>query len=278
MTLRCLTIPVLCLSLLFGFQNYASAQTKSSYPIFAVGINWGLNSSFFGGVAGMVENVPADLRTVPSHEGDAWIYGKTQVLRTIPFSSIEPNPLTNLSSFFIGPEVTFFRLRIRTGINFSWTGRLEQGRTKSNEGATREVNQHGLPNRGSGTSLVYYNMYVKSTLIPGWFGEAGVSLTRNFSVVGGWGLNNFNLEIESGYDRYGSLETYDTYKAATVRLRRTYGGIEVELPIDNSNAAVAFQILVGRTADPLTAGDMTVSQEHRWSAIIGISLRHRLTR
>ena len=255
-----------------------SGQPKDShdiYPKFALGVMVSGNLDFTPKIGAKVNDIPDNIRTVPSHPDDTWIYGKNIQNIVIPAGSIEPNPVTFMGSFSLGPEITYKRLRARGGINFSAVENAGQGLTKSNQGATREINQSGSTSRGYGRSLVYINMFVKASYIPGFFGEASLNLTRNVAILGGVAYKNFNLMVENGYDRYDSLETNDTFKAARVKVPRYYGGFGIEFPYREKKGIFigGVQFLAGKIPDiPIKVGGMTVSVSKNWFFSLGISL------
>jgi hypothetical protein len=176
-------------------------------------------------VGQLVERVPDRLRQLPSHPDDVWIYGSRQVLRTIPYDSIEPNPVSTLMAVRAGPEVSLRRLRLRTGLSFAFMRRIEPGLVKANTGATRLVNQRDLPFRGAGASVVYYNMFPDVSHVPGWFGEVSVDVSRHVAAFAGVGFDHVRLLVETGYDRFDRFEPYDRRVAGLIRVPGAHGGI-----------------------------------------------------
>jgi hypothetical protein len=251
------------------------SHAQEDFPAAAFGVNWGVQAVSLPDVAGLVENVPAQLRRVPSHPGDTWIYGSRPVVRTIPFDSIEPNPVSFLTSLHFAAELTVRRFRLRGGPAFAVFPRIDQGLVKANTGATREVNQWGEPYRGSATSLVYYNMYPETSAAPGWLIEGALSLNRHVSAFGGMGQDNVRLLVESGYDRFDSLETYGRQGAGVVHIRRVHGGLDVQLPIERFHSA-GLRVSAGQIRTPITVHDMTVGAAGSLYLAVGLSVHHVL--
>lgn len=271
-TLRIAVVGILLVSGLFGRATSTFAQT---FPAVGVGLTWGFSADRLPDVPVLVENVPASLRQVPSHPGDTWIYGSQTVLRTIPFDSIEPNPLPSSAALYVAAEITVRRLRMRSGPVFTFYSEAEQGLVPANTGATRLANQRNLPDRGIGQSLVYYNMYVQTSRVPGWLNEASLNVSRHVSLIGGYSFTTFALVVETGYDRFNRLETYDTVDGGRVTLWRAYGGVEAAFPFAQGHSG-GFHVLVGTLRDPIAANGMTVHADGRWFVTAGVSLHHVL--
>ena len=270
---RTSAITTVMIAALLSVPHLCGAQAAKEFPAVALALNWGFQVSWFQDAANTVRDVPARLRQLPSHAGDSWIYGRQTVVRTIPSDTIEPTPVSYLASFYVAPEVSIGRFRLRAGPTFASRRAFDQGLVKANTGATRNVNQYGQPSRGSGTSLVYYNMFPEVTAVPGWFGEAGVAASRGVSLFGGIGHDTFRLVVETGYDRFDTLETYRREMAALVRIWRVHGGVDVQLPFDGRHAA-GLRVSFGQLRHPLVASGMTIGTGGKWYAAVGLNVRH----
>ena len=272
---RVLALTTAIVAALFFFPRPCAAQVADEFPAAALALNWGFQMTWFPDAANTVQDVPARLRQLPSHAGDSWIYGRQTVIRTIPSDTIEPTPVSYLASFYVAPELSIGRFRLRAGPTFASRRAFDQGLVKANTGATRQVNQYGQPGRGSGTSLVYYNMFPEVTTVPGWFGEAGVTASRGVSLFGGIGHDTLRLVVETGYDRFDTLETYRREMAALVRIWRVHGGVDVQVPFDGRHAA-GLRVSFGQLRHPLVASGMTIGTGGKWYAAVGLNVRHVL--
>jgi hypothetical protein len=250
------------------------AQSNSPYPDFGLGAVFGVGWEFIPDMGDTVNNVPARFRSLPSHPGDGWIYGRQQVLKTIPFDTINPNPVTMMYSYYFGPEITVKRFSIKGGLNFAEINKVEQGLCKCNEGATREVNQRGLPYRGYSTSLVYYNMYYDTSYVPGYFFETGLNVHRWASLIAGTSTKHFNIMTETGYDRFNRLEEYETRNVGRAELKDAYTGVEFQMrsPSDEKALAIAgFKFLAGKMLDRSFVVDgMELNAHGQWYMKMGI--------
>ncbi len=191
-----------------------------------------------------VDNVPLALRQVPSHPDDTWIYGNQQVMRTIPFDSINPSGFESLN-FTVSPELTLWRFRLRSGLMFSYAS--FGGAEPKNEGSTREINQYGVPERGYGTSLVYYSIYGRNSWKPGVITEADLNIYKGFLAMVGYGWSNYNLVTETGYDRYDALEQYRAYDLGSARSVRRYLGGGWSPDVDNGWRPITIYVVYGKT-------------------------------
>jgi hypothetical protein len=260
---------VVTAAVLVPSQSHAQAAS----PAVEWGVHWGIQAVALPDVGGLVDNVPQRFRQLPSHPGDVWIYGSRRTMRTIPFDSIQPNPVSNLTSLHVAAALTVRRLQLRGGPAFAIVPRIDQGLVKGNTGATREVNQWGESYRGSGTSLVYYNMYPETSFMPGWLIESAITVNRRVSFFGGIGQDNFKLLAESGYDRFDRLEKYDLQKAGIVRVGNIHGGIDVQLAANRAHSA-GLRLAVGQIRTPRPAYGMTAGSAGRLYLAAGLSVHH----
>lgn len=208
-----------------------------------LGVNATLGDNF------KISNVPLELRQVPSHPDDTWIYGSKRVIRTIPDDSIKFSNISGLT-FSLSPELTVWRFRLRSGPNFYHFGSPGGGPRKSNEGSTREINQYGKPTRGYGTSLVYYSIYGKNSWKPGMANEADLDIGKNLLLMAGYGWNNYKLVTESGYDRWDMLERYEMRELADNRLVKRYLGFGWQPDVDDGRRSwrpITVYLLLGKT-------------------------------
>lgn len=213
---------------------------------------FGIEFKFFGADVSAndylkeINNVPIELRQVPSHPNDTWIYGSTQVVRTIPYDSIKLGAASGLL-FSLSPELTIWRFRVRSGPNLYWSG-LGKGPSKSNEGNTREINQYGEPLRGYGTSLVYYSIYSQNSWKPGVTNEADLDIGKDFLLIAGYSWNNYKLVSESGYDRWDALEKYQRHEVAVSRRIKKYLGFGWQPNVDDNGwRPIMISLMVGKS-------------------------------
>ncbi len=260
-------IPVLVLLIvLFSIGSVSAQDNKNGRDNFNIGFSFklfdittALNDPYIEEIG----NVPIALRQVPSHPNDIWIYGNRPIIRTIPYDSVGGG---NLGSFNLGisPELTVWRFRIRSGINFS-TGGLGSMAEKSNNGSTREINQYGQPVRGYGTSLVYYNIHGESSWKPGLIHEADFDIGKSLLIITGYSWSNYDLVGESGYDRWDMLEKYRDYELGNVRIIKKYLGFGWRPEVEKEQRPITMYFLVGKAR---SAVDLTESGK-------GLSLRHK---
>lgn len=170
--------------------------------------------------------LPQAMRTVPTHTGDSW-FGVPGTPRVIPNDRIRVGLKTGVNIFSVAPQVCFWeRFCIKGG------GNLQLGsRDSSTFGNIREINQYGKPERGYGTSLVYYAILQqkRTALVP--FGEMEVKLTRNVALLGGYTTEKRRLSVETGYDRFNSLETHAVYPLLRQTSRWSYVGVKLGVPV-----------------------------------------------
>lgn len=227
-------------SFVFGQSSSPDQKTK---------IGFGLEIKFFGVSAGLdndskVTNVPLKLRQIPSHPQDKWIYGSRRPILTVPSDSIGLGNLGGGLNFSLSPELTLWRFRVRSGVNVSYIG--TGGSEKSNEGSTREINQYGKPQRGSGTSLVYYSIYKQNSWKPGLTSEVDFDLGKNTLFIAGYGWNNYKLVTEKGYDRWDALEVYEKNDLSNNRVIKRYIGIGFQPEIEKNFRPISINITAGR--------------------------------
>lgn len=239
-------------SIIILSSGLAAAAQEHEKTNFGLGFElrfFGVNSSIGDNIKA-IENVPLELRQVPSHPDDIWIYGIKRVIRTIPYDSIDLGGFDGLT-VSLSPELTAWRFRLRSGPNL-YLGSFGGGPRRSNEGNTREINQYGKPTRGYGTSLVYYSIYGQSSWKPGITSEVDLDIGKGLLLMAGYGWNNHKLTAESGYDRWDALEKYESRKLADSRIVKRYLGFGWQPDMDNNGwRPMTLSLSIGKTRTKL---------------------------
>ena len=181
-------------------------------------------------------SVPEELRTVPTHQGDGW-FGTPGAPWVVPFPSSDINDasISDAVGITVAPQFTVSRLTFRGGIYIP-QAKFQTTRPIAGDFDTyHAVNQFGTTRRGVGTSLVYYSVYYDGVdNDPKPFGEIEFRLHRFLSVIGGYGghHNSYKIALESGYDRFNSLEEYEKVELGSIeRHGAPYAAIRVGIPL-----------------------------------------------
>lgn len=213
---------------IFGFGSARSEDQPQKPKKFR--LDYGAELRIFGvnytPLVSQVLFLPQAMRTVPTHAGDSW-FGVPGTPRVIPNDRIRVGLKTGVNIFSVAPQVCFWeRFYIRGGGNLQLGGR-----DSPTVGNIREINQYGKPERGYGTSLVYYAVLQQKrvALVP--FGEMEVKLTRNVALLGGYTTEKRRFSVETGYDRSNSLETYAVYPLLRQTSRWSYVGVKLGVPV-----------------------------------------------
>jgi hypothetical protein len=174
----------------------------------------------FPGYLSQIGNVPVSARTVPIHSGDPG--AGTPVV--ISADSVQPGTYAPMSSA-VAPELIYKRIRVRAGAIFSYVPLAPRPREASN-GSTQEYNYlQGGNARGTGAALVYYAGVVEPDRTPGVFGEFEIGSGAGWSAIAGYQRTRQNVEIQQGWDRYDSLETYQRLPLSSDVLQQAYAGV-----------------------------------------------------
>jgi hypothetical protein len=159
---------------------------------------FGFGYDFMPGVE--LINVPAVLRTVPTHPSDG-----AQRMRTIPGDSVSTPPW-HMLTMSLGLQVRIAsKLRARVG---ALLGAAQQ----SNEGPSEwdGIQEWGQfvnsAARGTGTSLVFYGL-TRSRLVPGGYAELQLGSATSGLLLG-YEASSIGVTLRQGWDRYDRLETY----------------------------------------------------------------------
>lgn len=252
-------------SVSFAFAQSDDRKHKKS------NFGFGIEAKLFGADATFnestkVSDIPLNLRQVPSHPEDTWIYGSRRVIRTIPSDTIIFNGSNVGQNFAFSPELTVWRLRARSGVNF-FVGGSGDGPSKDSDNTTREMNQYGGSSRGYGTSLVYYSVYSKSSRKPGINNEVDFDIGNDLLLIAGYSWRNYNLVAQSGYDRWDSLEEYSTSVVSENKFVKRYAGFgwQPDLSDDNTNnrpLTISAVVGKGKTTANLTGAGTGMKVEY----------------
>lgn len=268
------------LSCWFLFSSQVFGQTISDKPKrtnFGLGLSVGLGLAVSPSNNFKIDNVPLELRQIPSHPNDGWIYGSKQVIRTIPYDLMNISHNSEGLKVSFSPELTIWRFRLRNGASL-YNAADTDGPMRSNEGNTREINQFGKPTRGYGTSLVYYSIYGKKSSKFGWSGGADFDIGKGLLIMAGYDRwnNYYNILAESGYDRWNSLEKYKDYDLGKLSLNRRYVGFGWQPDVDNYRLPLVISVVGGKTNSifrPTELGkNITFERNKNWFVEFGLSV------
>jgi len=191
-------------------------------------------TGLFGGSQGPIQfsGLPQALRTVPSNASGPLATG---VPVTIPDSPVLVQQSSTGFSIGLAPQYSVWRFTVRAGVSTQFlnlTSAPPTADTTAEYAKYPELNQYGTNQRGVGTSLVYYDIYSSRTpqsLNP--FGELEFRINRWVSLVGGYsGRKIAAATIETGYDQYDALATFNRQKLASVTMQASaYGSVKVNV-------------------------------------------------
>jgi hypothetical protein len=219
--------------------------------------------------------IPEALRQVPGHSGDPW---SGQVF-TIPDDSLRA--AGGLNAIRVAPDIGWKeRIRLRAGAH--WKGLMGSPPDKGVSSSTKEINQYDSPERGVGSSLVYYSVRERATLTPGPFAEIELRPLRYTWCVAGWSLGHYDYVTDRGWDRYDALESLDVRRLATVHFTHRYVGLRIEAPRDTP-MTVAFTVLAGTVRrqlawEPVALGTQSTLSGPAFLFTVGMSVRFSLRR
>lgn len=226
----------------FLWATLAAAQPHASFEIRGL-------SQVVPGALGKVSNLPANIRTVPGHQGDP----DAGVPQLIPDSPVSAGAFTSALAG-VGPQLRIRRFSVQAGALFGVLG-FPWPHTASS-GNTREVNQFGTTQRGVGTRLWYYAVAPHPRLFSGFYTEGETSVSQHCGVLGGYSRTLYDLQINSGWDRYDALEHYASYTIAQNTLQSFYAGLRIGPP-RSSVLVLGGGDLQGSRVQPI-AGDATI--------------------
>jgi len=235
----------LVLSSVFVFSGIASAQNSSKTENFSIGLEARIfNLMVAPTLVKEVSNIPSVIRQVPSHPDDTWIYGNRRPIITIPDDTVS-GLMSGSMGAGISPEVSAWRFRFRSGISLAIF--TFGGPTMGDFGSTPAINQYGEAKRGTGTSLVYYSVYGKTSWKPGLVHEVDFAITKSALLIVGYSYDNFRIVGQSGYDRHNSFEKYRDYDLGKGRIYKKYLGLGFQPEIDKGWRPATVNFLVGKT-------------------------------
>jgi hypothetical protein len=266
---------VLAISVIFLLSSNAFSQNKSEdNENFSIGAE--IRFLHFGGAPTLIkeiDNIPLGVRQVISHPSDTWIYGSRRPLITIPDKNVDGGILSMIE-FGASPEISVWRFRLRSGVNFT-ISTFGEGPEKANFDTTPAVNQYGQPQRGTGTSLVYYTVRGQNSWKPSLIHEIDFDIGRNFLVIVGYSASNSTIIAESGYDRYDSLEKYKDYELGILRVDKRYLGFGIQPGMEDMARWLTVSFIGGTTElsfNPTVQGNsLTLRQGHPWFFEMGFS-------
>ncbi len=148
------------------------------------------------------------------------------------------------------------------------------GPAKNTTGNTKEVNQSGTQDRGTGTSLVYING--KATMVTkiGYLAEADVRVHKRFSLIGGYSVSEYDFAIARGYDRNDALEALDEKPYGRDKVKNPYFGVRVNSDRLIEPAIVGFYLLAGPnmiSTSPVPGIGVSPFDQTKWSLRLGLS-------
>ncbi len=256
-------------------SNWAFAdEEKYKIPNFSLGMNFQLLTiETVPHNFGTTGNIPLRFRQIPSHPDDTWIY-QNPVIKTISSDSVKPGALFYFGNR-IGPEVAVYRLKFRSGINVIIP---LAPKLMPDANSTREVNQFGTSVRGEGTSLVYYGIEARGTKKPGFYYEAEVHISKKFSLLAGYGKENYNVFLQNGYDRWNKFSKYRNYHLSSNQIEKRYLGLNwwPDRGEDDFGDFGDLFVNIGKVSTLVSpsqeAGDLPVNYGANWFMSFGSSL------
>jgi hypothetical protein len=140
----------------------------------------------------------------------------------IPVGAVEPGSYAPLSSA-IAPELAYRRFTFRVGGAFSWAAVAPRA-NEGSYGSTQEENYQGQ-GRTVGAALVYYAVLSRPSYVPGVFGELGLRASCGLSALVGYQASGQNVVLQQGWDRYDSLQAYNTIVLSQDLAQQVYAGV-----------------------------------------------------
>jgi hypothetical protein len=109
--------------------------------------------------------------------------------------------------------------------------------------------------RDVGAALVYMTAVSPTETTWGTVKELEIEITKSNAFLVGSKNRHYDINIESGWDRYGSLEVYRTYKLGRMDIQQIYLGWSY-LPAPE-DADIGFHFIGGRSISTFKAGTTT---------------------
>jgi len=218
----------------------------------------------FPSALGRISNIPASFRTIPGHSGDS----NAGLLITVPADTISPGLFSGLYAG-VAPQLRVRGWRFRGGPQFGMYSSPQP--QKVSTGNTRELNQFGTQQRGTGTALVYYAVVPRANPFSGGYGEIEHSVGSKIGLIAGYAWSPYDYTVKTGYDRYDSLESFQIYTLGTADMHRFYGGLEI-------GGRTAFLLLAGAGKQQISVGSGASGTEIKAPSItsflsIGVTYR-----
>lgn len=187
-----------------------------------------------------ISNVPADFRNVPIHHDDSdWGQGDS-----IPDDSAKVVPLIDYSFLKGGLETKIgdATLEIYGDLAFN----LSYFIPISHDSWLGEVNERnyqggglGTERRGTGTALTYWTANYANVLIPGIKCDLIFPINKESDLILGGGIREYELQAESGWDRYNSLDKKGHLRIADITEKSIYIGFRIH---NKENMATILKI------------------------------------
>lgn len=184
---------------------------------------------FFGGglqvskPVSHVKNIPEYIRNVPMHPDDYYADKKNQG----PIKDgVRVNPMVEI------PFKAGISIETKSGVSLDISGKISHPvglfvyRNERNY-----TNDVGSDNRGEGAALTYYDAAYGPTFIPGINLDVYVPLSKteskNLGAVVGAGYRKYDLDINTGRDRFDKCEHLRQYNVGSIEEKSLYAGLRV---------------------------------------------------
>lgn len=196
------------------------------------GLRWDYGLTF--------NNIPESFRNVPRHPGDWWILDGPYLDSILPNSILSLGNHTDVELGMMFSPITL----VAAGVMYTYTS--------AQYWPPIELNQYGTTSRAIGSSLRYYRITGPKQHQLGLVVEVRTpwikaSPTNWLRLVFGriYDTDGYPIILQSGWDRWGSLQAWKSERIFTIYAHRLYAGLMVGTKGDNGELPFIGYLVLG---------------------------------